>query len=528
MHHSSKEPETLIRLPTDSKLSYSGSGRRNRLVGLALRLAWHSKILNSIRMSKATSNAAILSISLDKSSQTHLQTQLLQALREFVHLGKLRSGERLPSSRNLALELDVSRVTTTAVYEQLIAEGYLEGRRGSGVYVVSDLPDHPVKQDDQSFERKFDPLPANRPLRPFGVGTSDLSAFPYRDWTRLHDRIWRAPSPLILGHPSPFGFGPLRNAIAEYLAEWRGLYCAPEQVIITSGLVDALGLIAKSAMNKGDRVLVEDPGHKVLINALQSCGARCVPVRVDDQGFNLAGLGERNQSARAIAVTPSRQYPLGMTLPLARRLELIAWAKRHDGLILEDDYDGEFRYQGQPLPAMMSLDEDQRVIYMGSFSKVMFPALRLGYMVVPPRLVPKIENVLEMLGPSAALIGQPVLAEFISEGYFATHIRRMRRLYGERQKALLRAIRDHADGLLSVAAAAGGMHLVADLDPKLGKKISDVEASVLARDLDLTIPPLTNFFTGTADQQGLIFGYAAYSEQVITNAILRFSTALRI
>ena len=478
-------------------------------------------------MNKATSNAAILSISLDRTAKMPLQSQLLRSLRELVHTGRLRSGTRLPSSRNFALELAVSRVTTTAVYEQLIAEGYLEGRRGSGVYVASNLPDMPLKQGDQSDAKPFDPLPANSPLQPFGVGYPDLEAFPYREWTRLHDRIWRAPKPAILGRSHPFGFGPLRNAIAAHLAEWRGLHCAPEQVVITSGLVDALGLIVKSALSKGDTVLTEDPGHKVLVNTLMSHGAVCVPVRVDEQGFNLARAEEARRTARAIAVTASRQYPLGMTLPLARRLQLIAWARDHDGLILEDDYDGEFRYQGQPLPAMMSLDDAERVIYIGSFSKVMFPALRLGYMVVPLRLVPKIEAVLHMLGPSAAMYAQPVLAQFISEGSFATHIRRMRRLYGERQKLLLKALHDHAQGLLAASAETGGMHVVAELCPELRQQLGDVKVSEIAWTLGLTTPPLTNFFTGPPDQQGLVLGYAAHSDEAIVDAVRRLSTAIR-
>ena len=478
-------------------------------------------------MNKINFETALLSISLDRLSKIPLQRQLLQAIRDLVHTGRLRSGMRLPSSRNLALELAVSRVTTIAVYEQLIAEGYLEARRGSGVYIAPDLPDLPIGDGGQTLEKSLEPLPANQPLRPFEVGSSDISAFPYRDWTRLHDRIWRMPKPEILGHPHPFGFGPLRHAIAAHLAEWRGLQCMPAQIIVTSGLVDALGLISKSVFSEGETVLVEDPGHRILANALTSAGINCVPVRVDAHGFNLAQVAGGHQMVRAITVTPSRQYPLGMTLPLARRLEIIEWAKQNNGFILEDDYDGEFRYQGQPLPAIMSLDDAERVIYIGSFSKVMFPALRLGYMVVPPTLIPKIEAIFALLGTNAAQYAQPALAAFISEGLLATHIRRMRRLYAKRQKALLKALQEHGKGLLTVKAETGGMHLVALLTPELSQNLTDTDISELARELGLTVPPLTDFFLGNPDQQGLIFGYAAYSEEAIELGIRKLMAEIR-
>lgn len=478
-------------------------------------------------MNKTTSDAAILSISLDKASATSLQAQLLDALRGLVHSGRLLSGARLPSSRNLATELAVSRVTVTAVYDQLIAEGYAEGRRGSGVFIASDLPDIPLQRSKNLAARSAQPLPANEPFKPFGLGSPDLAAFPYRDWTRIYDRLWRNPGPGLLGQPRPMGFGPLRTAIAAHLEEWRGIRCSPEQVVITSGLVESLELIAKAVFEPGDRILVEEPGHKTMLSALTGTGMICEPVRIDSSGFNLSHAGDRRLHAKAVVVTPSRHYPLGMTLPLARRLELLRWAKEQQGFILEDDYDGEFRYQGQPLPAMMSLDEVGRVIYLGSFSKVMFPALRLGYMVVPEPLLPGIADRLGQLGPRAALLAQPVLAEFIAEGMLATHIRRMRRLYSERQQLLLEALDQHVAGLLSARAETGGMHLVAVLSDELAAKVDDAEVSSIAENLGLSIKPLSSFFLGAADQQGLVMGYAAYSPEEITEGVVRLAQALR-
>lgn len=479
-------------------------------------------------MNKARTEAALLSISLDRKAKTSLQGQLLQALRELVHAGRLTSGARLPSSRNLAQELAVSRVTTTAVYEQLISEGYLEGQQRLGVFVASDLPDIPVKQKKHEGDGPDTPLPANQPLRPFSVGYPDLSAFPYRDWTRMYDRVWRVPDEGILGQPDPMGFGPLRSAIATHLGEWRGIKCAGEQVIITSGLVDALELVAKAMMKPGDNVLVEEPGHKVLVNALNNVGMTCRPVPVDAHGFDLSAIPNTDAYCPvAVAVTPSRQYPLGMTLSLTRRLELLDWAKSHNGIILEDDYDGEFRYQGQPLPAMMSLDNDQRVIYIGSFSKVMFPALRLGYMVLPERIVPLVAEVLSFGGSRAAQISQPVLAQFMREGVLATHIRRMRRLYGERQKALVSSLRQYAAGLLTADLESGGMHLVAGLDDALASRLTDKDVSELAADCGLNVAPLSSFFLGQCSQQGLIMGYAAFSSQAIERGVRELAVKLR-
>ena len=477
-------------------------------------------------MNKATFNSAILSISLDRSSRVPLQTQLSQALRELAHAGRLTPGSRLPSSRNLAQELAVSRVTTTAVYEQLIAEGYLEGRRGSGVFVASELPDIPIQKATDAPSCSGDPLPPNEPLRPFGLGYPDLAAFPYREWTRIYDRVWRTPSAGVLGQSNPMGFGPLRTAIAMHLREWRGIRCSTEQIVITSGLVEALELFAQAALKPGNRVLVEDPGHQILINALIGSGMVCDPVPVDAQGFCLSRATAAQQNARAIAVTPSRQYPLGVTLPLARRLELLDWAKNHNSFVLEDDYDGEFRYQGQPLPAMINLDNDERGIYIGSFSKVMFPALRLGYMVVPQRLLPLVIDVLKKIGPKAALIAQPVLAEFIMEGAFATHIRRMRRLYSERQKVLLDALRTHTDGLLSADAETGGMHLVASLHADLAERLSDVEVAKRAQEFGLLVAPLSRFFMSAPDQQGLVLAYAAFDHDTLTAAVKKLAVAV--
>ena len=438
------------------------------------------------------------------------------------------AAERLPSSRLLADELSVSRVTVTTAFDQLISEGYAEGRHGSGVYVAADLPDYTLSKDRGTHDAiDDDDLPVPKLPVPFETSAPDLVNFPHREWARLIDQVWRSPKPALLARPDPFGWGPLRRAIASHLSDWRGVQCAPSQIVITSGLVDAVELIAKAALCAGDIVMVEDPGHHVLRNALSANGLACKPVPVDESGFNVQASAKWSRDARAIVVTPSRQFPLGMTLPLARRLELLEWAGRTSGLIIEDDFDSEYRYVGQPLPALMSLDDQECVIYVGSFSKVLLPTLRLGFVVLPKRLIADAREVMGSTGPRASLLAQPPLQRFMESGGFATHIRRMRRLYAQRQKVLVTALEHHAEGLLSVEPASGGMHVVADLAPKLSDRLTDIEAAERARAAGISASALSTYFAGKATQQGLVLGYAGFDDKAIQSSAARLAKVLR-
>jgi len=472
-------------------------------------------------MNKTTSDAAILSLSLDRETGQPLQGQLAQALRGLVHRSRLRSGDRLPSSRGLAEELSVSRVTVTSVYDQLIAEGYLEGRWGSGVYVAADLPDLPVAEPESGAQDE--PVAPLAPVRPFLHSAADQREFPFAEWARLSDQVWRKPEAALMARADPFGWPPLRAAIAAHLRDWRGLDCTAAQIVITSGLAETVELVARAALSPGDQVAVEEPGHSVLWQAIANAGLAPAHVRVDAQGFDIDCAP---QDTAAVVVTPSRQFPLGVTMPLARRLRLLEWARETGGLVLEDDFDGEIRYRGQPLPAMMSLDDSQRVLYVGSFSKVMFPALRLAYAVLPEPLVPALSQVIGGIGPKASLVSQPVLARFIAGGGFATHLRRMRRLYGARQKALLDAIARHAGGLLEAEPEAGGMHLIARPGPDLKGRLSDREACARAEAAGITVRPLSALFAGTPDEEGFVLGYAGYTEAELDEAVRVWVAAL--
>lgn len=476
-------------------------------------------------MDRSTLSAALLSISLDRDIGLPLHAQLARHLRKIILERRVVSGERLPSSRLLAAELSVSRVTITTAFDQLISEGYAEGRHGSGVYVSTDLPDYPVSLDQ--VPRPSIALPAPIPPKPFETAVPDLASFPHQEWARLLEQTWRAPDVALLARPDVFGWGPLRHAIAQHLTDWRGINCSPTQIVVTSGLVESIELIAKTALRTGDTVLTENPGHHVLRKALEFSGLHCKSAPVDRLGFNTQAAIKKAPKARAVAITPSRQFPLGMTLPLARRLELLEWAGSRNGFIIEDDFDSEYRFQGQPLPALMSLDDQDRVIYVGSFSKVLLPTLRLGFVVFPEKLIDRAISVIAETGPRASMLAQPVLATFMQSGAFATHIRRMRRLYAGRQKSLIAAIETEADDLLQVEPANGGMHVVVKFRSELAKRMSDIEASERAAKAGVTASSLSSYFVGKPTQQGLILGFSGYNNDAINDGVDRLAAALR-
>ena len=479
-------------------------------------------------MKQTTSDAALLGLALDRGAGELLHAQLAQGLRERILTGRITPGAKLPSSRQFAAELGVSRVTIVTAVDQLVSEGYAEGRHGSGVYVTADLPEEVLQASPVISEMPSDePLPIPQPMRPFQPAAPDLALFPHTDWAKLMERVWRAPEPALLANADPMGWAPLRAAIARHLNQWRGISCSPHQIIITSGAAEAIDLLARAVLKGGDRIFMEEPGYRILRRSLALAGLTPVPVAIDQSGFNVERAQTVAPDARAVVVTPSRQYPLGMTMPLARRLELIGWARRAGALIIEDDYDSEYRYQGRPLPAMMSLEEgSDRVIYVGSFSKVMWSSLRIGFMAVPPRLTSRIAEVLTASTPRASLVVQPVLARFMEDGSFATHIRKMRRIYARRQQTLIEAVRIHIDGLLSIESAPAGMHLIARLSPSLAVRMDDTEASRRAAVAGVTALPLSDYYSGKPTQQGLVLGYAGFDEDAINEAATGLAAAL--
>jgi GntR family transcriptional regulator/MocR family aminotransferase len=481
-------------------------------------------------------------VALDHLSGTPYYRQLYEGVRAEILSGRLPARARLPSTRAVAAELGVSRTTVVAAFDQLLAEGYLEGRAGSGTYVAPSLPDDLLGVRDASrptvhpsgggraLSRRGEMMAATPTSvardrgapRAFRPGVPATEEFPFGVWRRLVGKVWRRPSAGLLGYGEPAGYGPLRREISGHLGPARAVRCEPGRVIVVSGSQQALDLCARVLLDPGDAAWVEDPGYRGARAALLGAGARLVPVPVDDAGLDVEAGISRGQDARLACVTPSHQYPLGVTMSLARRLELLRWAGRSSAWIVEDDYDSEYRYSGRPLEALQGLDTEGRVIYVGTFSKVLFPALRLGYLVVPPDLVDAFVAARELSDRQPPGVEQAVLAHFMAEGHFARHVRRTRALYAERQTRLVEEAREHLAGLLDVPPADAGMHLVGRLPA--GKDDREASRDVARRGVEA--PAISLYGNSSDGRGGLMLGYAAVREPEIRNGVRRLAEAL--
>ena len=479
---------------------------------------------NRTNMNKASLDTSLAALTLNRDADRPLHAQIVEQLRRLILSGAAASGVRLPSSRALAAELSVSRITVTQAYDQLTGEGYLEGRPGAGMFVAEDLPDVAL-QTPAPKPARLAKAGRPEPYKTFQPGVPDYALFPHAQFGRLLDRIWRAPSADLMANPDPLGWGPLREAIAAHLAIWRGLDCSPEQVVVTSGAADGFDLVARAVWRAGDEVIVETPGYTPMRDALTRAGIRARAQGVDDQGLDVEAALAAYGQARGAVVTPSRHYPTGATMPPPRRLALLDWAAE-GRVIVEDDYDSEFRYQGAPLPSLASLDQTGSVIYLGSFSKVLSPALRIGFLVAPQRLMPAIAGTAARLGPRASLIPQPALAAFMESGDFARHIRRMRRAYAARQKALLAALEAEASGLLTAAPDPAGMHVIARLAPDLAQRMTDREVEARGGEAGVIARALSAYYAEGPRQQGLVLGYAGFEEAAIEAGVKRLVGAL--
>jgi GntR family transcriptional regulator/MocR family aminotransferase len=494
---------------------------------------------------KRTARSPLLSVSLDRAASASLQEQLFDQIRDAILTGRLVPGTQLPATRTMAKELGVSRNTILNSFERLFAEGYIEGRMGSGTLVSNVLPEDLLSARQQSGTRSKSSGPAGklsklsnmmgrskahgrhseRKSRAFRPGLPDLDQFPFQLWSRMIARFWRHPPHDLLLSGDMGGYKPLREVVAQYLGAVRGVRCMPEQIMITSGAQQALDLIARTTIDPGDKVWVENPGYSGLRSTLSAAGAVINHIPVDEAGLSVESGRRQAPDAVLAAVTPSHQYPLGVTMDLSRRLELLDWAAEAGAWILEDDYDSEFRYSGKPLSALQGLDEDGRVIYVGTFSKVLFSSLRLGYVVVPESLMDAFAQMRSAIDDHPALALQPAVHAFIDEGHFASHVRRLRGLYAERQEFLIDALNSHAAGLLSAAPHEAGMHLVANLGAGLG--MTDRKAAQLASDASLVTPALSEYYEGDTDVEGLVLGYAGLNAQEINRDVQRLVAVLR-
>lgn len=485
--------------------------------------------------------AVSLILRLEDSSRTPLYAQLYNSLREAILEGRLRVGIRLPSTRELATELGISRNTVMNAYAQLQAEGYLEGRVGFGTCVSSSLPDdllqvraqeahEPDSRSGRGLSKRGTLLSGAPPTvsdyqdRPhaFQPGLPALEEFPSRVWRNLYNKVWRRPPRELLGYGDPTGYRPLREAISDHLCATRAVRCSWEQVVVVAGSQQALDLSARLLLDPGNAAWVENPGYPGARAALTGAGARLIPVPVDEHGLDVSAGEAACRDARLAYVTPSHQYPLGATMSLPRRLDLLDWAQRSDAWILEDDYDSEYRYSGRPFEALQGLDAEGRVVYVGTFSKVLFPALRLGYLVVPQDLVEAFTAARELSDLHSPSIEQAVLADFIADGHFIRHIRRMRALYADRQEILVEAASQDLAGALEVRSAESGLHLVG----RLSENADDRAASRLAAVHGVETIPLSWYADGPSRHRGLMLGYAAVSESEIREGTSRLAVAL--
>jgi GntR family transcriptional regulator / MocR family aminotransferase len=490
-------------------------------------------------MTKHARDLPFPALAVDPSASRPLHRQIYFAIREAILEGRLKPGARLPATRSLARDLCVSRNTVMAAFEQLRAEGYIDGRVGAGSFIPTHLPDEapprrrPKGLTDQGPARAPRRISArgamlvglrhhgSRP-RPFSPGLPELEQFPFRDWARLLARRWRRPQRAFLVGGEPGGYRPLCEAIADYLAMARAVFCRADQVIVTSGAQQALDLAARVLIDPGDPVWMEEPGYPPTGAVLRAAGARVIPVPVDDEGLSVIAGRALEPAPRLVCVSPSHQYPLGVTMSLKRRLELLECVRAIDGMVIEDDYDSEYRYAGRPLAALQGLDGDGRVIYLGTMSKVMFPGLRIGYMVVPEHLVDAFLAVRAMVDAHPSSIAQAALADFITEGFLGAHIRRMRQLYGERQAALIEAFRTRFGERLALAPAAAGMHLVARLAPGS----DDRALARRAAEAGVETPALSHYYQGLPAARGLLLGYAGVDRRATERAALRLAEVL--
>jgi GntR family transcriptional regulator/MocR family aminotransferase len=490
-----------------------------------------------------------IAITLDHNAVQPLHRQLYEELRGAILSQRLKPGERVPSTRLLARSLKLSRATVTQSYEQLISEGYLQAVIGSGTTVCAELPDEllrtsPIKTTavppakgqgpvairlshygiSLSDSVPLEPLEPDLPLN-FKSGRPALEEFPMQQWRRLLLRHCRADRMDLLDYSTNLhGLPELQEAIAGYLARSRAVRCTAEQVIIVNGSQQAIDLSTKLVIDRGDLVAVENPGYLGARRVFLAQGARLLPIPVDENGIITERLKAQSaDKARLIYVTPSHQFPTGGVLPLARRLELLRWAETTGAVIVEDDYDSEFRYGSRPIPALQGLAENSNVIYVGTFSKVLFPALRIGYVVAPESLAHVFARARWIADRQTPVLEQLALTDFINEGHLERHLRRMRTLYDKRRQTLVRALEHHFAGRIEILGENAGMHLMARLRTPFG----DQEIVRRAQNAGVGLVSARPYYMGQAPADEFVLGYAGLSERRIQEGVRRLAKAVQ-
>ncbi len=468
-----------------------------------------------------------------------LHKQIYDGYRALIVDGSLRAGAQIPSTRALAVDLGISRLPVLNAYAQLTAEGYFEGRIGSGTFVSASLPEQltsctPVKgpppalaiSGPRPLSRRGGSLPAWTPGRlgrgAFAIGQLAFDQFPFRVWSTLVARRCRGISEKELNYSDPMGVKEFREAIAGYLRTARAVHCDAQQIMVVSGSQQALDLTARVLFDPGDTVWIEDPCYELMRQALLLAGCVLAPVPVDSEGLNVTSGMRRCPQAQAAFVTPSHQYPLGVTMSAPRRLQLLEWANRAGAWIIEDDYDSEYRYENMPIASLQGLDRNARVIYIGTFSKTLFPSLRLGYIVIPADLVDRFTAVRRAMDIFPPSFQQSVMADFINDGHLSRHIRKTRVVYGERRDALVEALRTEFDSFFEILGKEAGLYLTVTLP----KGFHDRKIAALAAAQRLWLWPLSPCYADTAGKQGFILGFGGTRAKEMRAAVRRLKNLI--
>jgi GntR family transcriptional regulator/MocR family aminotransferase len=479
-------------------------------------------------------------VAVDRKAAKPLHKQIYDAYRSSIVEGNLHAAQQIPSTRALASELGISRIPVLTAYSQLLAEGYFEARVGAGTFVCSSLPDQltptarsaarsaPVRSGSRPLARRalllppYEGLPWLRGSGAFSVSQPAFDQFPFHVWARLAMRHCRNPHASALQYGGPLGSEQLRDAICTYLRTSRAVHCDPKQVMIVAGSQQALEISARVLLDPGNPVWVEEPGYWLTRHVLTAAGSRLVPVPVDNEGLDVAAGIKLCRKARAAYVAPSHQYPLGATMSASRRLQLLDWAQSSGSWIIEDDYDSEYRYGSMPIASLQGLDHNSRVMYIGTFSKTLFPSLRLGYVVIPDDLVDRFAAVRHAMDLASPYFYQAVLTDFMNEGHFGRHVRRMRTLYGQRRTALVDALHDQFGSTLEILGTEAGMHLAVVLP----KGFCDEEIAARAAREKLWLSPLSSAYLGKNARQGFILGFGSTTAADMPHAVRRLRKVL--
>lgn len=490
---------------------------------------------------KYSGGALLTSITLDPAESKNLTTQLYMGIRDVILSGGINAGERLPASRTLAKELGVSRTTVINALDRLMSEGLLEAQQGAGTYVSdalnSERPVHMGAVDTEVASQpprlshattyavsNFAPRDLlNTEAVPFVTGSPDFEAFPMAQWAQLSARHWRGSRSDIMGYGNAQGLPELRRTIASHVNASRGIQCDPEQIFIVGGAQHAFQLIGNSLLNPGDRVWFENPGAVGGRNSFVACGADIVPVSVDEEGLSVESGLEQAPYFRLAFVTPSHQQPLSVVMSLRRRFALLNAAEHADAWIVEDDYDSEFYFGGQPLPTLKSVDTNGRVIYVGTFSKSLFPSLRVGFIISPPRLVSTFENLCRACLHGVPTSLQATIASFMGEGHFATHIRRMRQIYAERYHTLIESAKEDLAGMLTVQPTQSGLHTVG----YFAEDVNELAIEAAARQQGIKVRSISGYCVTPIRQKGLVLGFGSVSPTSIRDGVRRLSKAFQ-